>query len=209
MKLLLRDSLSISEGRQRPLKLAIAVANEIREIVDSKWDNVSNVFQEQQDKTHADVMSALGLLNPFSFPAPQVILAARKKDKTDKETEPQDDSDTGKRTFKAILTEGEPMDRTPEDVNVVNQLTKEDMKEAQYEAGLLLKYGDKIDEWHLISKTKYNWTGWAAIAENEEAASIAGGKKKRTKRQMESFEEKIRRDVEAHRERLGITRESL
>ena len=91
-------------------------------------------------------------------------------------------------------------------VEVVNQLTKDDLVKAQYEAALLVKYADKVDEWHIISKTKYNGTGWAKIVDVEEAERIKQGHKPRTVRSLESREETIRRSVEAHREKLGIQR---
>jgi len=98
-------------------------------------------------------------------------------------------------------------DGTVPNVNVVNQLTKEDITIAQYEAGLLLKHADEADRWHIISKTKYNWTGWAHIAAQDEAESIAKGNKARTPKQMDNFIETIRRNVEARRKNLGIERE--
>jgi hypothetical protein len=77
----------------------------------------------------------------------------------------------------------------------------------QYEAGLLLKYADKVDEWHIISKIKYNWVGWADIANVDEKESIKQGNKSRTKRQMDNYIERIRCSVEAHRKNLGIERD--
>jgi len=62
LKLLLRDSLTISEGKIRPLKLAIEIANDIRDASGQSIDNVPDVFQEQQDKSNAAFMSALSEL---------------------------------------------------------------------------------------------------------------------------------------------------
>ena len=93
----------------------------------------------------------------------------------------------------------------PDDVNIKNT---EALFEANYMAGLALKYAGKNDEWHFISMTKYNWTGWAEIADKEEADSITNGNKKRTPKQMDALQEKIRRSVEAHREKFGIKRPS-
>ena len=44
-KLLLDDALRISAGRQKPLKLAIELANNIRNVSGRSSDNVPNVFQ--------------------------------------------------------------------------------------------------------------------------------------------------------------------
>ena len=71
-----------------------------------------------------------------------------------------------------------------------------------------MKYGDKNDEWHFISMTKYDWTGWAEIADKEDEDSVTKGNTKRTSKQMDALKEKIRRSVEAHREKLGIKRPS-
>ena len=62
LKLLLKDSLTISPGRQKPLKLAIEIANDIRDVGGMNFNNVPNVFQEHHDKANADFMSALSEL---------------------------------------------------------------------------------------------------------------------------------------------------
>ena len=109
-------------------------------------------------------------------------------------------------TTRAELAYIEDSDGSVPRVEVVNQLTKDDMVKAQYEAALLVKYAGKVDEWHIISKAKYNWTGWADIVEAEEAERIKQGQKPRTVRVLKNREEMIRRSVEAHRAKLGIQR---
>ena len=111
-------------------------------------------------------------------------------------------------TVEAYQASIEDSDGSVPNVNVVDQLTKDDVREAQYEAGLLLKYANNVDEWHIISKTKYNWTGWSDIANNNEKERIKKGDKPRSKKAMNAFIETIRRSVEAHREKLGIKRPS-
>jgi len=71
LKLLLHDSLSISAGRTKPLKLAIAIANEIRIASGSRLENVTDVFQEHQDKAHDKWMSMLSELNTAAVPPVQ------------------------------------------------------------------------------------------------------------------------------------------
>ena len=50
-----------------------------------------------------------------------------------------------------------------------------------YEIGLLLKYADKVDEWHIVSKTKYNGKGWADMAKVELEKQVEDGKRKNYK----------------------------
>jgi hypothetical protein len=90
----------------------------------------------------------------------------------------------------------------------VNVANPEALFEANYKAGLALKYADKNDEWHFISMTKYDWTGWVEIADKEDEDRVAKGNTKRTPKQMDALKEKIRRSVVTHREKLGIKRPS-
>lgn len=77
---------------------------------------------------------------------------------------------------------------------------------SHYEAVLLAKYANEIDEWHIISKTKYNWVGWADIVNAEETERIRQGQKPRTAKQLANRAEIVRRSVETHRKNLGIER---
>lgn len=81
-KLLLDDALRISAGRQKPLKLAIEIANNLRTACGREYDNVPNVFQNE---ANADFMSALtpgwcSLVDPTPEPVSvEDIIAAGKK----------------------------------------------------------------------------------------------------------------------------------
>ena len=64
LNLLLNDAVNLSGGRQRVLKTAIVVANEVRLAHGCGDKNVSDVFQEYLDKANAAFMA----LSPFSDP---------------------------------------------------------------------------------------------------------------------------------------------
>jgi len=76
------------------------------------------------------------------------------------------------------------------------------MVQAFIKAGLALKYVDKVDEWDYISKTKYGGVGWVDIARMEDSQEVSTGKRQtsRTKSDVESFAQSIRKQVTARRE---------
>ena len=77
--------------------------------------------------------------------------------------------------------------------------------QAHYEAELTLVHRDKVDEWHIISKTRYKGKGWADIARKELEQQKKDGKiKSFTKDTVESLARNIQNQVETHRKNLGI-----
>jgi len=77
---------------------------------------------------------------------------------------------------------------------------------ANYEAGLLLKYADKVDEWHIISKRKYSGKGFADIARTELGRQVKSKKRQNYKQaDVDNLARNIERKIKAHREKLGIT----
>ena len=82
----------------------------------------------------------------------------------------------------------------------------EKMVLAKYEAGLLLKYVDKIDEWHIVSKRKYGGKGFAPIARTELERQVKNKKRQNySQADVDNLAREVERKVKARREKLGIT----
>jgi len=90
----------------------------------------------------------------------------------------------------------------PVDVNIANI---DEVRNALYEANIMAQIETDVDKWHVVSKTKYNNAGWAAIADIcFPHLQKAGQEKKRENKARE-----IQRVVENHRKRIGyVSRQS-
>jgi len=78
-KLLLDDALRITAGRQKPLKLAIEIANSIRTAYGREYDNVSNVFQVES--AQADFSSQIQATH--NVPIGEPMYSAAKTDRSE------------------------------------------------------------------------------------------------------------------------------
>jgi len=94
----------------------------------------------------------------------------------------------------------------PAEVNVssISSAAQNEVFQAHYTAGLALKYGDKVDEWHYISMKKYRGVGWTDIARAEDAENVKRGNKPGTSKQIENRARTIQNQVETLRKNLGI-----
>jgi len=215
---LLRDKIEklfaptyVSAGRERAVNAVIEIANEIRILDDCghknievgqpmRWD-VDNepAYRPKPSTAIPPWKSITSSAPPVVSAVPPVIVSESLKAPIEEWSDP----------FPQMYYAAKTDTSEPREVAIVevDPDAKQAMMQAHYEAGLLLKYADEVDEWHIISKTKYNGKGWADIANKNETERIAKGNKPRTKQQMENYIERIRRSVEAHREKLGITRE--
>ena len=100
-----------------------------------------------------------------------------------------------------------PLEEPPDGVIIegIDIAVRDAMFQTQYEAGLALKYADQVDEWHCISKTKYNGVGWADIARHELEQQKSEGKINAYKQSdVNSLARNIENKVKAHRKNLGI-----
>ena len=87
----------------------------------------------------------------------------------------------------------------------VTPVAQKQLRQANYDAELALKYADKDDEWHHLSKAKYSGKGWAAIATAELEQELRGGKRdKITTTDIENRARTIQNRVEALRKKLGL-----
>ena len=122
----------------------------------------------------------------------QPVIMARAK--TEKESNPN-----GKTTFKTIVENNN---------KIANENAKRLMFQANYKAGLALKYADKVDEWHYISDTKYGGVGWMEIARSELKQQVKDGTIKSFKeKDVVNLSVRIGNAVKSHRETMGITGE--
>ena len=131
---------------------------------------------------------------------PRIILAARITDPNEKESEATDDTSWN---FKDWLNQ--PHVPTPDDVALkgIDPDAQKEMMQVHYEAGLLLKYADEVDEWHIISKTKYKGAGWVSIARAKlERDKQAGKIKSYREEEVTNLSNQIRRAVLEHRQNL-------
>jgi hypothetical protein len=195
LKLLLRDSLSISAGRIRPLKLAIATANEIREVSGSQFDNVPDVFQEHQDKANAKLESILSELTkpPSVADCLTPILAARKKDV--KESLPEED--TGRTTIdmRKYLKEN-PIVNAPDEMIVVNDkpIAVRDTGIAGEMLWALTMHDHPDEKFRHWAKSK-SGVGHVDIAKSEDPKLAESVGEEEAKKQWASEGERIRMQV--------------
>jgi hypothetical protein len=83
-------------------------------------------------------------------------------------------------------------------IDVLNALFQ-----TQYEALLASKYADDVDEWHLISKKKYNGKGWADIARSKlEQQKNEGEINAYKQSDVNALARNIENQVKAHRKNL-------
>jgi len=88
---------------------------------------------------------------------------------------------------------------------VIDPDAQKAMFQANYEAGLALKYADKTDEWHRISNLKYKGKGWADIARVELDQEVQDGKRTAFKQtDIDKKSRNIQNQVETLRKNLGI-----